>query len=379
MHLFSLSLDRSILDTQSRTALRTRAYGTLVDTYTVVVPTTQVASASLAEGIVAYGSGGKNKLTQLIRMYRILCSRMQGCADVVLTTQEPSVLGFLGYLLARRFRVGLEIQVHGMEQPTRLRLLLAQYVLRRASVVRVVSERLKMWVHETCGVALDRIHVVSVYVDPEPLGIGGTLSAPLQKELASYSRAFLEQYKGTFNFVYIGRLVPVKNITLQIRAIAELQDDFPLTRLHIVGEGTEQGALEELVTQLGLTRRVNFHPFQPGLALNPFFTQTDCLLLTSFSEGWGLVVIEAMHAGLPVIMTDVGCAGEVVKTEENGIVIPSNDFEALCVAMRRIMVDSALRQKLSTEAHRTAKTLPTLTDTLCAYMTVWKIALRYPL
>jgi glycosyltransferase involved in cell wall biosynthesis len=80
--------------------------------------------------------------------------------------------------------------------------------------------------------------------------------------------------------------------------------------------------------------------------LADYFRTSDCLLLTSFSEGYGMVVAEAVLSQLPVIMTDVGCSGDLVKNNDNGLVITNNDLVMLVNAMERIKTNNILRLQL---------------------------------
>ena len=68
-------------------------------------------------------------------------------------------------------------------------------------------------------------------------------------------------------------------------------------------------------------------------------------LLTSNYEGWGLAIIEAASFGLPIIMTDVGCAGEIIKNEESGIIIPVGDKKALAAAMTKLIQNKNFGKK----------------------------------
>jgi glycosyltransferase involved in cell wall biosynthesis len=76
----------------------------------------------------------------------------------------------------------------------------------------------------------------------------------------------------------------------------------------------------------------------PGL-----LAQADAYVLSSDYEGWGRVLIEAMVVGLPIVTTNVGCAGEVVKHEQHGLVVPTRDEKALEKALLRMATDRALQ------------------------------------
>ena len=95
--------------------------------------------------------------------------------------------------------------------------------------------------------------------------------------------------------------------------------------LHIVGSGPDEKKLKSYVARLGLEQHVVFHGYQSGYALGMFYRECDAFLLTSDYEGWGMVIIEAAAAGLPIIMTDVGCAGEIIIHGESGLVVPPGE------------------------------------------------------
>jgi len=96
-------------------------------------------------------------------------------------------------------------------------------------------------------------------------------------------------------------------------------EKYSQAELWIVGDGKQRQALKHEV-ETRLIASVKFQGWQDDL--DKFYNQADAFLLTSNSEGWGMVVVEAASFGLPIIMTDVGLAGEVIKDGESGIVIP---------------------------------------------------------
>ena len=102
--------------------------------------------------------------------------------------------------------------------------------------------------------------------------------------------------------------------------MAELIKKYPNTELWIVGDGLERKKLELEIAKYKLENSVKLFGWQN----NPdeFYSQADAFLLTSNYEGWGMVVIEAADYGLPIIMTDVGCAGELIENEKSGLVVP---------------------------------------------------------
>jgi len=92
-----------------------------------------------------------------------------------------------------------------------------------------------------------------------------------------------------------------------------------------------------------------------------------------------MVIVEAITAGLPVIMTDVGCAGELIVNEKSGLIVPVGDVEALKSAMQRIMQDSKLKNELAEGALHALRELPSFEVILEQYKKNWQVALECPL
>ena len=86
-----------------------------------------------------------------------------------------------------------------------------------------------------------------------------------------------------------------------------------------------------------------------------------------------MVVVEAAYYRLPIIMTDVGCAGEVIKDGNSGIIIPVGDEDALVRAMERILSDQELRKSLGDSAHEAVQNLPSKEQTMELYKKSWNI------
>lgn len=130
--------------------------------------------------------------------------------------------------------------------------------------------------------------------------------------------------------------------------------------------------LEVRSKKLELDKNIKLLGWQNNL--EDYYGQADVFILTSDSEGWGLAVIEAASFGLPIIMTDTGCAGEVIKTGESGLVIPIGDKPELAAAMLKIIEDGNLRKRLGENAKLAAERLPNKEQTLALYKKSWQIA-----
>ena len=137
-----------------------------------------------------------------------------------------------------------------------------------------------------------------------------------------------------FSFVTAGNMIPTKNFDLLLRSFAKLGEDAKLT---VFGDGKERSSLGALAAEFGIENRVTFRGNCPREQLAEAYAQADCFVLASKSETFGVVYIEAMAAGLPVIATRCGGPEDFI-TEENGILVPVDDEKALTDAMEHMML-----------------------------------------
>lgn len=140
----------------------------------------------------------------------------------------------------------------------------------------------------------------------------------------------------------VGRLEPVKGFHLLLDAIAALPDELGPAwalppRIVIVGDGSERDALERQAAELGLAERVHFAGYRPDAYRAP--GGFDVMVIPSLQEAFGLVCLEAMAAGCPVIASDVGGLPELVRDGETGLLVPAGDADALVEALVRLLGD----------------------------------------
>lgn len=138
----------------------------------------------------------------------------------------------------------------------------------------------------------------------------------------------------------MGRLAHEKGFDFLLNAYARLAEEYPDWDLWIWGDGPERATLEIQVTALGLAGRV----FLPGRTKQPWdeMEKADIFVLPSRFEGFGMVMLEAMGLGTPVIAFD--CPSGPREVSRNGQ--PPQDADALAVAMARIMNDRDERVRL---------------------------------
>lgn len=153
--------------------------------------------------------------------------------------------------------------------------------------------------------------------------------------------------------VACGRLNEQKGYPVLLAALRLLNAERQVS-LWIVGDGPLRSSLERRVRDLGLADRVQFLGFRPNPY--PFMAAADVFVLSSHYEGFGNVIVEAMACGATVVSTNCPYGPpEVIRSGENGILVESNDAEALAGAVRRVLDDPALRARLAEAGSMTAE------------------------
>jgi glycosyltransferase involved in cell wall biosynthesis len=134
----------------------------------------------------------------------------------------------------------------------------------------------------------------------------------------------------------IGRLDPQKDQVTLLRAFARLARRRD-AGLIILGEGRERGRLERLARDLGVADRVIMPGWVPSI--EPYFRAADLFVLSSAYEGFGLVLVEALSQGVPVVSTDCPSGpAEILADGRYGRLVPVGDDEALADAMEEELV-----------------------------------------
>jgi glycosyltransferase involved in cell wall biosynthesis len=137
-----------------------------------------------------------------------------------------------------------------------------------------------------------------------------------------------------FTIVTVGRLAPAKNQEALLRSVALARVRVADLKLWIVGDGDEAANLKKLAVELGIGELVRFFGEQSDVG--DWLSRADLFVLSSVSEGLPISILEAMAAGLPAIVTDVGGMPEVVNLSGAGKVVPAGRVELLAEAIEEL-------------------------------------------
>jgi glycosyltransferase involved in cell wall biosynthesis len=200
------------------------------------------------------------------------------------------------------------------------------------------------------GIAPEKISVIYDEVDPTAFRAG------MWKK--SYCRQALGLPQDGRLAVMIARFAPNKRHDLIIRAAAILKSRIPGYHLVLKGEIYESSnyfqSVQERINQAGIADTVTIIPFVPDIRM--LHAAADVVVLCSDHEGLGRCIVEAMAMEVPVVVTDSGGTHEIVVHEKTGLVVPSNDPEALAVAIERFLTDERLSAQCAKEGREFAST-----------------------
>lgn len=327
-------MDRKVFEVGSAVRSRLLDYGRLVEELHVIVfakKSSGFSNESFPPNIFLYPTNSYTSIGYLWRAVRqgLRLEYRNTTIDVV-TTQDPFETGLTGFILSRLLGAKLHVQIHtDFMSPffahesfmNRVRVRIAKIVLPRAYSVHVVSERIKK--------SITGMTASSVPVAVLPLFI--------RREHTEGSSYDLKKQYPQFekHILMASRLSSEKNILLALAAMKELVVNHPKVGLVVVGSGPEEDRLKDFVQKNNLTGNVIFEGWSENLG--PYYKTADVFLLTSNYEGYAMTVVESLYFGCPVIMTDVGCAGEDLIHGENGLVVPVGDVKALTRALTHVV------------------------------------------
>jgi glycosyltransferase involved in cell wall biosynthesis len=155
--------------------------------------------------------------------------------------------------------------------------------------------------------------------------------------------------------LFSGQLIHRKGVDILVDAFVRAAGAVPALRLHLTGSGPDRATLEGRIPP-GLRDRVVFLGHKDPADLPGIFAQADIFVLPSRHDGWGVVVNEALGAGLPIIASDaVGAARDLVAHEENGLLVRRGDADDLSVALARLGSSSGLRRRFASASRDRAE------------------------
>ena len=158
------------------------------------------------------------------------------------------------------------------------------------------------------------------------------------------------RYLGHHLVFAVSRLVYEKGMHQLVEATPKILAQFPQTQIVIAGKGPEAKTLKHRARQLGVVDHIDFVGFVSDEERNQYYQNACCAVFPSLYEPFGIVAIEAMALGCPVVVSDVGGLGEIVKHAHNGVTIYPNNADSVAWGVTHILSNPKRAQEYAIEA-----------------------------
>ncbi len=254
----------------------------------------------------------------------------------------------LGFLTTRWIRIPLIAQIHSFPFPVCKRHAW-RYWWMSLGISRIisVSQTVKKYIVSKTGIGEERFRVVYNGIDLKVF----------DQRVQKADRAALRQaFKISEDDRVIGnvsRLIPDKGQEFLIRAMPVICQAFPVVKLLIVGDGPLRAGLEHLACSLGVAERIIFAGKRRDVP--ELLSIMDFFVFPTFHEAFGICVLEAMAAGIPIIATDDAAIPEIITHGENGWLVSPGSSEQIGEALKRLLSNAELSRRLAANARERVK------------------------
>ncbi|HIP34801.1 MAG TPA: glycosyltransferase family 1 protein [Methanothermococcus okinawensis] len=209
-----------------------------------------------------------------------------------------------------------------------------------------VSHSIKEEICSLFQVPWDKVNVIYNGINPEEFDI---YMDEREKEKFKMSIGVKPDEK---MILFVGRLVYQKGVEYLIRAAPRVLEKYPNSKVVIAGSGDMRGYLENLAFQLGCRDKIIFLGFVNGDMLKKLYKSADVTVIPSVYEPFGIVALESMAAGTPVVASGVGGLKEIIQHEYNGITVYPQDPNSIAWGIDRVLSDEGLREWIVKNAKR---------------------------
>lgn len=350
-----IGTDKSILNPDSAFSLRVKDYARQVRELHIISiihfdKTKPFVIPEIAKNVHISVINNFNKLIaiyvfklRLFFLLRAMGQNREERKDILVTVQEPFFIGFITMLVAKFMGVKFQSQIHidffnpyykSESLRQRIEAMIAPFVLRNSDGIRVVSKKILNYCVQNLGIDEQKVKLAPVSVNPERVR-NFPISIDLKKKYPQFSQIIL----------MVSRIVKQKNIPLAINVFKNIVDKNKGVGMVIVGSGNQETIVSKMISLNNLENNVIIMPWSD--AVPSLMKTADLFLISSDYEGWAMTAVEASLCGLPVIMTDVGCAGEYIIDGVNGRVVGIRDSEGMENAISELLNSHELMNRMS--------------------------------
>ncbi len=261
--------------------------------------------------------------------------RASGCPYSVIHVHWPVPQAVFGFAARKRCKARLVLTFYGADVSLARKFPWLRGVLRRmvvgADAVTAISRHTGSLVQEMTGV--------------EPVVIPYGVRWPERRPDSTE--------RDPLHVLAVGRLIERKGYPVLIEAMDRIRRRFPGAHLTIVGEGRQRPALEAMVERLGLSGVVTLAGRVSDEELDRLYRSAGVFVLPAIvdkggdTEGLGVVLLEALSYGVPVVASGIGGILDIVEDGETGLLVPPGDPDALAEAVSRLLADRAMARALA--------------------------------
>jgi len=207
---------------------------------------------------------------------------------------------------------------------------------RAAKFVAVVTRPLQQQVHDTCGLEIAKIPIIT-------MGVNTDVFHPVANK---------QRDSSSFNMVTVARLAQCKGHTYALRALRQVIDRGYKIKYSIIGEGDYRDHIAAEIKNLGLDEYVKLIGSASEEEISKCLRESDLFVLSSVGKGEAapVSVMEAMSSGIAVIVSIIGGTADMIKNEVDGILVPQGDHGAIAQSIMKIIDDPIFYQQLCTNA-----------------------------
>lgn len=353
MNILSISLDYTLAmprykvmgDTQKRHIM----YAKYVKSLHIVVECVKqpnLKTQKLAENLFIYSTNSSSRIRSVYDAYKAANRICKEHHIDLITTQDPFTCGLVGYLLKRKYRLPLNVQMHSdvfdNEYWLRERLynrlfnFTGKKLIHKADTLRVGTSREKDKLVKKWGIKPDRIHLLPVVVN-------------INKFINSSAETLGKQFKAQGfekTVLSVGRLIYQKDLSTLLRAAKIVIGNRPKVLFIIVGEGADKGNLMDLSRRLGISNNVVFTGAIARDEVPKYFKVCDIFALSSVYEGTCRVLVEAAASGKPVVATSIAGADDTIISGETGFTVAPKNFKQLAEKITYLLEHAEVAKKM---------------------------------
>jgi 1,2-diacylglycerol 3-alpha-glucosyltransferase len=343
MNVLMISTDRNIFKKDSAVRVRMIEYGKLFDDLDIIIfakNKVKHATEKISDNTTIYSTNSFSKLTYIRNAIKI-GKKMSGNKIDIVTTQDPFETGLAGQKLSKIFNAKLHVQIHTdflnenfvkHSFLNKIRVDIAKSILPKADGIRVVSERIKRSLEVFDLKKGLEIKVLPIFVEADKF-----LNTTKANKFTEFDKTILT----------VSRLESEKKVDLLIDAFSEVLKKFPNTGLIIVGDGNLKESLISKAEKLGISKNVIFVGSVSNI--EEYYAGAEIYIQTSEYEGFGLALFEAALSGLPIISSDVGLVGDILKDNES-LLVTELSKEGISRNIEKLFEDEVLSRELSSIA-----------------------------